>query len=48
MKDQMTGALEKDLGKAAFISELTSIQACVWDVVYSIDHVEEVRQHCVR
>ena len=39
MKKEMCDALEADLGKAAFISELTSIQACIWDVEYSLDHV---------
>jgi hypothetical protein len=43
MKTEMTDALKKDLGKSAFISELTSVQACIWDVEYSLAHVEEVK-----
>jgi hypothetical protein len=43
MKVQMTAALEKDLGKSAFVCELTSLYPCIWDVEYSLDHVAEVK-----
>jgi hypothetical protein len=43
MTDELTSALEKDLGKSKFVSELTSIMPCLWDVEYSLERVEQVR-----
>jgi len=43
MTIQMTAAIEKDLGKSPFVTELTSLQPCIWDIEYSLDHVTQVR-----
>lgn len=37
----MTSAIEKDLGKSPFVTEITSLQPCIWDVEYSLDHIDE-------
>ena len=42
MHTQMTAAIEKDLGKTPFVTHMTSITPCIWDVEYSLDHVDEV------
>ena len=42
MSTQMTGALQKDLNKSGFVSELTSIQPCLWDIEYNLEHLDEV------
>ena len=42
MSIQMTAAIEKDLGKSPFVTELTSLQPCIWDIEYSLEHVEKV------
>ncbi len=42
MKDELTGALEQDLGKSKFVSEFTSLLPCIWDVDYSLENVEKV------
>ena len=39
MRDLLTAAVEKDLGKAHFVTELTDVNPCVWDVEYAIKHV---------
>lgn len=39
----MTAAIEKDLGKSPFVTELTSVQPCFWDIEYSLDHVDKVK-----
>ena len=41
MKDELTGALEKDLGKSKFVTELTSLLPCIWDIDYSLENVEK-------
>ncbi len=49
MKEELTGALEKDLGKSKFVSEFTSLLPCIWDVDYSLENVEKVKRflyHC--
>jgi len=42
MKDELTSALEKDLGKSKFVSEFTSLLPCIWDIDYSLENVEKV------
>ena len=42
MKDELTGALEIDLGKSKFVSEFTSLLPCIWDIDYSLENVEKV------
>jgi aldehyde dehydrogenase (NAD+) len=42
MKDELTGALEQDLGKSKFVSEFTSLLPCIWDIDYSLENVEKV------
>ena len=42
MKDDLTGALEKDLGKSKFVSEFTSLLPCIWDIDYSLENVDKV------
>jgi hypothetical protein len=42
MKDELTSALEKDLGKSKFVSEFTSLYPCIWDIEYSLANVEKV------
>jgi hypothetical protein len=44
MKDDLTSAIKKDLGKAPFVTELTSITPCVWDVKYNLKHIDKVSQ----
>lgn len=38
----MSVAIEKDLGKTHFVTLVTSITPCVWDIEYSLDHIDEV------
>lgn len=38
----MSTAIEKDLGKTPFVTEFTSLIPCIWDVEYSLDHIDEV------
>lgn len=38
----MLEAIEKDLGKSRFVTELTSLMPCEWDIKYNLDHVDKV------
>jgi aldehyde dehydrogenase (NAD+) len=42
MKDEMTAAVEKDLGKASFVTELTSLMPCKWDIDFNLKHIDQV------
>lgn len=42
MNDELADALTIDLGRSKFVTELISIQACLWDFEYSLEHVDEV------
>ena len=42
MKDELTSAVEKDLGREKFITELTSVNVTYWDTKYHLKHVHEV------
>ena len=42
MTPKLTAALESDLGKSAFVTELTSLAPCLWDVEYSLENIDEV------
>jgi len=42
MKIQMTAAIEKDLGKTPFVTEMTSIHPVIMDIEYNLSHIDEV------
>lgn len=42
MKEELIDALEKDLGNSRFASEMSHVLPCIWDVDYSLVHVEKV------
>jgi len=42
MNDELAQALTLDLGKSVFITEMVSINVCLWDAEFSLEHVDEV------
>ena len=42
MKDQMLVAIEKDLGKSKFVTELTSLYPCLWEIQHDLTNIDEV------
>ena len=42
MTPQLVDAIEKDLGRSTFATELAEITTCIWDIEYSLENVEKV------
>ena len=45
MTIQIQAAVEKDLGRDPFVTQILSINICKWEAQYALDNIDEVNTY---